>query len=162
MIEETGVVVAVHGDLAEIESRRKTACGNCTANGDCGTSLLERYFGRRPLLLTVNNRIGAGPGESVVIGVPEQSLLALSFAAYVVPLVTMIAGGIAGSLLAPIAAPGFAREVSLGAGVLGLAAGLGWLGRFSRARESDERYRPVILRRSVSGGFEVGIPGRPT
>ena len=78
MIEETGVVVAVHGDLAEIESRRKTACGSCTANGDCGTSLLERYFGRRPLLLTVRNRIGAGPGESVVIGVPEQQRHELS------------------------------------------------------------------------------------
>ena len=162
MIEETGVVVAVHGDFAEIESNRRSACGSCTANGGCGTSLLERYFGRRPLLLTVYNRIGASPGESVVIGVPEQSLLALCFATYVVPLVAMIAGAIVGSSLAPVAAPGYEREFSLGAGALGLTVGLGWLARFSRARESDGRYRPVILRRSASGGLEVGIPGQPT
>jgi len=162
VIEETGVVVAVHGDLAEIESRRQSACGSCAANGGCGTSLLERHFGRRPLVLTVYNQIGASPGESVVIGVPEQSLLMLSLAAYVVPLVTMIAGAIAGSLFASIAAPGSDRELSLAAGVIGLAVGLGWLGRFSRARESDARYRPVVLRRSASGGVDVGIPGQPT
>lgn len=158
MIEETGIVLAVHGDLAEVESRRRSACGSCIAKGGCGTSLLERHFGRRPLVLTVYNPIGARPGDSVVIGVPEQSLLALSFAAYVVPLVAMIGGGIAGNLLAPIAVPGYESAMSLFGGILGLALGLGWLGRFSRARESDERYRPAILRRSAADGPEVGIP----
>ena len=155
MIEEAGVVAAVHGELAEVASRRRSVCGNCEVNGACGTSLLERYFGRRQFLLTVYNPIGARPGDSVIVGVPEQALLTASFAAYMVPLMTMIAGGIVGDLAAGLLGPDFARGLSVLGGAAGLVVGFGWLGRFSRAREKDDRYRAVILRRSASIGHPV-------
>lgn len=160
MIEEAAVVVAVRGDLAQVESRRLAPCGGCSANGACGTSLLGRYFGRKRPLLTVHNPIGASPGDSVVVGVPESALLEASFAAYLVPLLAMIGGGIGGGFLAGSIAPAYAQGLSVLGGVGGFAAGLWWLARFSRAREADGRHRAVILRRSGSAGFEVRIPQR--
>lgn len=160
MIEETGVVKAVHDDLAEVLSRRRSACGTCSINGACGTSLLERFFGRRELLLTVYNPIGARPGDSVVFGIPEQSLLAASFAAYVVPLIAMIAGGIGGGALAEIVFPGYENGLSVLGGVFGLSGGLFWLGRFGRSRARGEAYRAIVLRRMGAGGLDVVIPNQ--
>jgi sigma-E factor negative regulatory protein RseC len=158
MIEESGTIVAVHGDLAEVETRRRSACGSCSATGGCGTSLLEQYFGRKPLLLEAHNPIGAGPGDTVVVGVPEQALVGAAFAAYVVPLAALIGGGILGNLLAGALALGGAQLLSILGGVAGFAVALVWLGRFSRGRASDTRYRAVILRRSSTPAFSVQIP----
>ena len=68
MIEETAVVVAVHGDLAEVETERRTACGDCEAKTGCGSALFARMFGKRRVRLQVLNRIQAVPGERVVLG----------------------------------------------------------------------------------------------
>ena len=153
MIEETGIVVAVRGELAEVETMRRSACAGCSVNGACGTSLLERILGRKQLILTASNRIGARPGESVVLGVPEAALLEAAFAAYLIPIIAMIAGGIVAEHRAETLAPGFSPGLSVVGGAAGLAAGLWWLARFSANRSGDERYRPVILKRG--GGDSV-------
>lgn len=160
MIEETGVVIAARGELAEVECRRQSACGGCAAHGACGTSLLDRYLGRRQLLLTVHNPVGAGPGDQVVVGVPEEALLTASFAAYLVPLLAMIGGALAGGTIAETWLAAAAGLQILG-GVGGFAAGLFWLARFSRARGEDPRYRAVILRRSHAPSVAVGLVQDP-
>ena len=99
MIEETGIVLGVIGDWADVETRRQGACGSCSANGACGTSLLARYLGSKPLLLRAQNRAGAAPGDLVVVGVPEDGLVRASLAAYLVPLLGLILGGLAGPAL---------------------------------------------------------------
>ena len=156
MIEEAGVVVAVYGDLAEVRGQRRAVCGSCSANGACGTSLLGRYFRRRPLL-TVYNPVGAGPGESVVVGIPEQGLLVASFAAYLAPLSGMIFAAMGAAFLAELALPDYVRGLSVFGGAAGLAAGLAWLGRFSRTREMDGRFRAVILRRGPAREVQVPV-----
>lgn len=148
MIEETGTVIAARGDLAEVECQRHSTCGACAANGACGTSLLERHFGRRQILLTVHNPLGARPGDQVVVGVPEGALLSASVAAYLVPLLAMVAGALAGAG-AGESWPDSAALIQVLGAAAGLAAGLMWLARFSRARGRDPRYRAVILRRSL-------------
>ncbi len=156
MIEETGVVVALSGALAEVETRRQGACGSCLANGACGTSLLARYLGRRPLVLRALNRAGAAPGDSVIVGVPEEGLVTASLAAYLVPLLGLMAGGALGQ--------GLGEDLGAGAGgsilgaLLGLGLGLGWLSRFNRAHAQDPRYQAVVLRR-VGDPVTVASPG---
>jgi sigma-E factor negative regulatory protein RseC len=157
MMEETARVIAVHGTLAEVEALRRSACGGCAATSSCGTSLLERYFGRRRLLLEAHNAIGAQPGEEVVVGLSEDALVGAAFATYLVPLAALIVGAIAGSLLASAIAPWAAQGLSIVGGSLGFAGSLWWLGRFSRRRAADARYRPVILRRP-GGTFSIQIP----
>jgi sigma-E factor negative regulatory protein RseC len=162
MIEETGVVVAVAGDSAEVETRRQGACGSCSANGACGTSLLARYLGRKPLLLRARNLAGAAPGDLVVVGVPEDGLMRASLVAYLVPLLGLIAGGIAGPVLYPAGGDGTAALTAFA----GLALGLVWLARFGRAHTQDPCYRAVVLRRvsalDVAVPLPLGSQGRAT
>jgi len=155
MIEETGVVVDVDGDGALVETRRQGACGGCSANGACGTSLLARYLGRRPLLLRAQNRAGAAPGDWVVVGVSEHGLMQASLAAYLVPVVGLIAGGVVAGLLFPAGGDGATALLAF----LGLALGLVWLRRFTRAHAADPCYWPVILRRVPGQGVTLSVPG---
>lgn len=152
MIEQTGVIVSVQGQRAEVECVRRSTCGGCTTAGACGTPLLERFLGRKPLLLWVCNPTGALPGDEVVVGIPEEALLKASFVAYLVPLIVMIGGGVVGGLIAETIAPGHVQGLSVLGGTGGLAASLWWLGRFSRARASDLCSRVVAFRR---GGGEA-------
>lgn len=147
MIEEIGVVVSVRGDMAEVQSERRGTCGDCAVKGACGTSLIARYLGRKRLLLRAHNALGAGPGDRVVLGLPEGALLEASFIAYLVPLLAMIGGGVVGEYIAGLLAPGYVQATSVLSGLGALAAALWWLGRFGRAKSSDDRYRPSILRR---------------
>jgi sigma-E factor negative regulatory protein RseC len=162
MIEQDGRVLAVRGELAEVEGYRQSTCGGCAADGACGTSLLERFFGRRQPILTARNPIGARPGERVVLGVPEAALIEAAFVAYLLPLLAMIAGAIGGDYLAARLAPDLAGGIALLGAVSGLAAGLGWLARFSRRRGDDARYQPVILRRVATVAAEVTLRPRRT
>jgi sigma-E factor negative regulatory protein RseC len=147
VIEESGVVVSVRGDMAQVEGQRRSTCGSCAVNGTCGTSLVSRYLGRKRTLLQAYNEIGAGTGDRVVVGLPEGALLEASFVAYLVPLLAMIGGAVGSDYTAALLAPEHAPVLSVLGGVAALAASLCWLGRFSRARSGDDRYRPRILRR---------------
>lgn len=155
MIEETGVIVSVRGEMAEVEGQRRSTCGSCAANGACGTSLIDRYLGRKRSLVWAQNAIGAGPGDRVILGLPEGALLKVSFVAYLVPLLALIGGGAIGDYVAGMLAPGYVRALSVSGGLSALAAALWWLGVFSREKLSDDRYRPRILRRAGDGDRPV-------
>jgi len=154
MIEETGLVVSVQGELAEVEGQPRSSCESCAVKGTC-TSLLARYFGPKRLLLRAHNTIGAKPGERVVIGLSEGNLLAASVLAYLVPLLAMIGGAVTGAFIAERLAPAYTQILSAVTGLGGLTAALVWLVGFIRAKSLDERYRPRILRRLVTD------PGEP-
>jgi sigma-E factor negative regulatory protein RseC len=156
MIEETGIVVGVAGDMAEVETNRQGACGSCSANGACGTSLLARYFGRKPLVLRAQNRAGAAPGDRVVVGISEDGLVRASLATYLVPLLGLMAGGAAGVVLFPSGGEGTSAFLAFA----GLGAGLAWLARYARTHGRDPDYRAVILRRVPGQGVPVALhPG---
>jgi len=152
VIEQTGLVVSVQDEMAEVEGGRSSACGGCGVDGSCGTSLVARLFGRKRTLLRARNPIGAAPGDRVVVGLPEAALLELSCVTYLVPLLGMLAGAIAGAYVAGLIAPAYSDGLSALAGVGGLATALAWLGRLGRARSADERLRPRILRRAEGSG----------
>jgi sigma-E factor negative regulatory protein RseC len=161
VIEEIGVVVSVRGETAEVQGQRRGACGGCAVNGACGTSLIARYLGRKRLLLRAHNAIGAAPGDRVVFGLPEGALLEASFAAYLVPLLAMIGGGVVGEYIAGLYFPAYVQATSVLGGLAALAAALWWLRRFAGAKSSDDRYRPRILRRvgDERGAVRLSAPG---
>lgn len=145
MTEKLGRVISVQGELAEVEGQLHSSCGGCAVKGTCGTSLLTRYFGPKRLLLQAHNPIGARPGEHVIIGLSEGSLLEASVLAYLIPLLAMVGGAVAGVFVAENLAPAYVQIMSAVTGLGGLAAALTWLVRFIRAKSLDERYRPRIL-----------------
>ena len=143
MIEETATVVAVHGDYAEVETERRSSCGGCEARHGCGTSLLAKVFGAKRSRMQAMNAVAAQPGERVVIGLAENALLKISLASYLVPLLGLLVGAMAGEALAA----GQTEAYSMLGGLAGLGAGLGWLYRFARRSRGHAAYQAVVLRR---------------
>ncbi|MBK1701846.1 SoxR reducing system RseC family protein [Thiococcus pfennigii] len=146
MIEESGLVVERRGAWAEVETTRRTSCGQCAVGASCGVSLLDRFLGRRPTRLAALNRIGAAPGQRVVVGIPEGALLGASLAAYLVPVLALIGGAILFQTLASRLGWPAGDALGIAGGLIGLIASLAWLARFSRARQDDARYQAVVLR----------------
>jgi len=140
MIEESGTVVAVDGDFAWIESERKSTCGACAVRKGCGTSAIARVLGQRRTRLRVVNRIDAGVGDEVVVGISESGLVRGSLAVYAAPLAGLFVGALAGNLLAN------SELVTVAAALAGFIAALMWLKRFSRVTEKDAAFQPVVLR----------------
>lgn len=148
MIEQTALVISTRGDLAEVQGEHQGACGGCSGGGACATSLIARYFGRRRPVLQVRNPVGARPGDQVIIGLPEGTLLKASALAYLAPLLAMVGAAIAGARIADLLAPAHAQGLSILAGLGGLVAALAWLARLNRPGSSlAEQCRPRILRR---------------
>lgn len=145
MIEETVQVYAAEGDTAWVEViQRKTSCGQCVAQSSCGTSVLSKILGQRPLRMAVLNPIGARPGDRVVIGMRDDALVRGSLAVYLVPLLAMLMVAVMGDALVPD------NDLAVVlAGLTGLGLGFGWVYLFGRRAAVDPRYRPVILRQAL-------------
>jgi sigma-E factor negative regulatory protein RseC len=156
MIEEKGYVVGTAKGLAVVEAVRRSTCGQCSASGGCGTSLLDRFLGRRPLRLEVENSLGVVDGETVVVGVPEAALLRAAAAAYLGPLLGLIGGAMIGRHWPLIGPSGATELASILGGAAGLFLALHLVARYSRRLASDSRFRPVLLRRD--GGAAASVP----
>lgn len=150
MLEEEGVVTALIDARARVRTQRKSACGQCAVHGACGTSLLERFFGRRPVELLALNQVGARVGDRVTVGVKESSLLAAAVAAYLAPLAALMAGAALGQSFGGARAD----SASLLGAVLGFTLALLWLRGYSARLSGRPEQQPRILRRlgSTSAG----------
>ena len=147
MIEEQAVVLTCSGEYASVEAYRRTACNNCSAESSCGTSLLAKSFGNRPTQIKALNRIGAQPGEQVIIGLEENALVRSAFMLYAVPLMAFILAALVGQIAADrFHTPGM-ELISLFLGLLGLSAGLIWVKHRTSHLEAHNGCQAVILRR---------------
>lgn len=90
MIEEVARVLSVDNDSVTVEVEKTSGCSSCNAKGACGTSSLAGFFNFKAPALTVKNTLNAKVGDSVLLALPEQTLLAGSFLLYIVPLLGMI------------------------------------------------------------------------
>jgi sigma-E factor negative regulatory protein RseC len=156
MIEENAVVVATEAGIAEVEIQRRSSCNACSARGGCGVSLLDRVLGRRPQHLLLPNKLGVGVGDEVVIGMPEGALLKAAVAAYMVPLLGLLAGGIIGEGF--VVEPASSQLPPLFGGLAGLVLGLVATRLYSRRLAADPRWRAVLLRRAETRRLAVGLP----
>ncbi len=160
MIEEQALIVACRGELAWVQTERRSTCEGCAAQQGCGTSVLAKVLGRRANQVMVVNTLAAEVGERVVIGIEERALVRASLSAYGVPLLALLFGAMLGEAAAPYW--GIAGEAgAMLLGFSGFGIGLVWL-RSVAGR--DSRYRPVILRRIAGAMGALGgnrITGAP-
>ena len=127
MITERGIVTSLNGDLVVVSLQRRDTCHACSVRTVCGTSAIGKFLGQKHNSVTIQNSIGAQPGDQVVITIPEKGLLISALLVYVLPLLAMLIG-------AMIMGAWFDSEfaATLG-GVSGLLAGFVVVSRTARS-----------------------------
>lgn len=145
---EAGVVLQTESSRAVVRMERNSACAEC---GLCH----KLAHGARDLVLSAANPHGAAPGDLVRVSVPDISVVRASFAAYGVPTLGAVLGGVIGWAL--LAQAGISQEAgaTLG-GIAGLLAAYYAVSRYDRwLRQTWSG--PVIteiLHRASLGGEE--------
>jgi sigma-E factor negative regulatory protein RseC len=122
MLEMRAIVIQVEGDEASVQPLGTSGCGHCNSEGGCGSGALTKLFcSNKPRNFKVNNEVQAKVGDEVQVTIPDGALLRGAMKMYVVPLILLLAGGIAGVGLAGETA---ARDTYAVAGaVIGLLLG---------------------------------------
>ena len=95
MIEEIGTVVELKSKLlAVVMCTKSSLCENCATNGNCALGDDDKTR-----LIEVHNSLAAEVGEQVRIATTTKSFLQSSFLLYIVPLIALVIGAIAGLLV---------------------------------------------------------------
>mgnify|MGYP001160586365 CR=1 FL=1 len=92
MARETGVIEEVVGEKAMIRVMKSGSCSSCSEKGSCHM----RLGGEKPIIIDVENHLGAKPGDFVELAIPTRSLLKLSFAVYFVPVLAFVLAAVIG------------------------------------------------------------------
>lgn len=145
IVTETAEVVAVEGENAWVETQRKAVCDACAVQKGCGSGIISRMFSKRARIL-VPNTLGARTGDQVVIGIEDSALVRVSLAVYLMPLVWMLLGALAGQMIANTLEWTRVEGATALFGVLGLGAGYMWLRRYARNTARNPAHQPNLLR----------------
>ncbi|MBU0621254.1 MAG: SoxR reducing system RseC family protein [Gammaproteobacteria bacterium] len=118
MLEMRAIVTETVSDEATVQVLG-SGCGHCNSEGGCGSGTLSKLFcSTKPRRFVVRNQVGAKVGDEVQVSLPDGILLRGALKLYVLPLVLLLAGGIAGAALA---SEGVSRDMYA---VTGAVAGL--------------------------------------
>jgi sigma-E factor negative regulatory protein RseC len=139
MMEASGTVVAVEGEWVWVETESRSACSHC-GRGSCSTSLIAKWAGARPHRLRLLNRLQLRPGQQVVLGIPDQVLVAASLRAYLSPLFAMLGAAALAAML------GLGDPVQALAALAGLVGGLALTAKAASSRPTCDRFAPLLLR----------------
>ncbi|MDH3998929.1 MAG: SoxR reducing system RseC family protein [Desulfuromonadales bacterium] len=95
MIEEVGTIVELKGKhSAMVMCQKSTLCDNCASSGGCAIGEDDRTR-----TIEAHNSLGAQVGDKVRIVTSTRTFLQSSFVLYIVPLIALVIGAIAGKLL---------------------------------------------------------------
>ncbi len=98
MITEQAVVTRRDGARIEVKLLRESACGGCELGKGCGTGALGRLLGNRSRPLSIECGEPLQPGDRIELQLSESALVRASLALYGLPLVGMLAAGVAAAL----------------------------------------------------------------
>ena len=138
-----GTVVAINRDAVWVETTHQTACGSCSAQPGCGTSVLAKLFPDRQQFL----RVLVDPdlhqeciiGQRVTVEMSDNLIVNFSLLMYLLPVVLLLLGSVLGQQLG--ASDGYAM---IGAGV-GLTAGLLVVRLHSWWHQDNAKFQPVLV-----------------
>jgi sigma-E factor negative regulatory protein RseC len=160
VIEQPGIVTAMRDGRVRVDASGSAGgCDTCGKNG-CGTASLARFFGRRSREVWVDNAVRAAVGDRVVIGLDEAALQRAALNAYLWPLLGLLAGSVAGDLLAT---PETGELAGIAVGLMGLFAGILYARhRAGRAAGADGQPRLLRVTRAAGLAAVVAPPMRDT
>lgn len=140
MIEEMVVVSAVDTAGVKVAAARSSACAQCASKSNCSQGILSEWGQGKTVEIEVQNpdKLTVEPGQQVMIGLNEGSLIRASLLLYLLPLALLIVGALLGAALAEW------QQITLS--VLFMFAGFVIARRLSSGHGADARYQPILLR----------------
>ncbi len=147
MITENAIVVSTDNNQTWIETQRKSACGQCSANKGCGTSVLSKVIGNKLSKMKAINKINAQVGDEVIVGLNESSLLKGAFMTYLLPLLYLFLFSFIGQFVNQKLQINDSELFVVFFAALGFYFGLRHVRFFSILIAKDESYQPVILKK---------------
>lgn len=143
MIEEQGRVVALEPGAVWVETLRHTACQSCAASKGCGHAMMDNQrAGSRARVRALSDQ-SLALHDDVVLGIPEGSLLRGAVIVYLIPLLLLLFGALAGQALLAVSSVDGAAV----GGVIGLAGGFLIIRWYSVRHRHDPTLQPRVLRR---------------
>ncbi len=143
MIEELGVVTAVSAEHIWVETQIKTTCSGCEQNTHCGTGMVAKTVASKSQTIKLVCHEQAVVGQQVKLGLPEQTLVAVSALFYLFPLFMMILVGAMAEFFA--ARLGLMSELwVIVSSLLALLGSFYLVSQWLRGKKS-ESYQPQLL-----------------
>ncbi len=142
MIEEVAVVSAIGPEGVRVTAARTSACAQCASKSNCSQGVLSQWGQGKTVEIEVHNpdALQVQPGQQVVIGLEEGSLVRASLLLYLLPLVMLIVGALLGS------ASGMVEWQQILVSILLMLAGFALARRLSAGQGAEARYQPVLLK----------------
>ncbi|MDY6891055.1 MAG: SoxR reducing system RseC family protein [Pseudomonadota bacterium] len=142
MIEELATVTWSGPGVARVEAARISACAQCSRRSGCGQGALSQWSRGRNVEIEVLNpdNLPLTPGQQVLIGLEEGSLLRASLLLYLLPLLMLVAGALFASVL------GAGEALQMLVAALLLLAGFALVRLLTRNTAELSRYQPVLLK----------------
>lgn len=144
MIEETATIIDATDDYIWVEAKARSACSTCGSQSRCSTSSLSKLFGIRQQHIRLPNTFGSHIGEQVIIGVEDQVMVTASLAAYILPVVLMIAAAITADSY------GLSDQQAAASALAGLLLGLLGAGFLTGSYRMKRYFQPQLLRKADS------------
>ncbi len=133
--QQEGIVLEVTDNhMAKVKTSRHNDCENC---GACP--------GNSALILDARNDLGAKPGQRVAIEVREVNMLKAAFIVYILPLIAIFIGVVAGGTFAEHSAyqPLWFQIIG---GTVAFILSVVYIKFFDSAARSDVKMQPTIIR----------------
>jgi sigma-E factor negative regulatory protein RseC len=142
MIEQEVEVLAVTEQALHLSKATESACSSCKQT--CAGSFVSRASSITDITIPSDQcSIQVAPGDRLVLGIDESNLVKSAFSIYLIPLVSLFVGAIAGA--EAVSAIGFNHDFgSLLGGMLGLLSSFLYL---RRIRGKSDTLNPIILRK---------------
>ena len=133
--EEEGIIIEIFEDnMAKVKVGRHGECKNC---GACP--------GDNALVIEAQNFIGAKAGQRVAFEIKETNMLMAAFVVYIVPLIAILVGVLAGEAVAVkfgYSVQGF----QIGGGILAFLLSVLNIKVFDKFAHNNKKMQPVIIR----------------
>ncbi len=140
MIEETGYVLSVEDGFADVETIRTSSCSSCRARHGCGHHTIAQVSSSNRMLMKAIDPLSVKVGQSVVVGIPEDTLLQASFWMYLIPLLGLVVGAVLPSLWND------ESHLAVFFSIIGFVVGLLLARNKSKQESNNMDYYPKILR----------------
>lgn len=101
MITETGQIAVVSDDAVWVDCSRRSNCQRCAEGRGCGGAIVGRMLGEQQYRIKVScQHERPVVGQPVSMSVDESVVLRATVVAYLLPLIGLMLGALAGHLMA--------------------------------------------------------------